>query len=475
MPDEEGRSRPNFFSRVLGDLFMASLPPTVRVQYTRNNPMNYDLEARRGADALFYEADRLAARGAFAMENVSYWTQRAGDILSAAISAGGAFMGAARAIGMSSTFTKALEAEMRTVPRPVRVGPTTGQPQSPRSTAQRLMAIRDEAIKITEKMEAQALEDGVRLKPTDKGEFMDAVTKALARDAIDKGELPNTLRIAPAPSAITGARPPQVRIPDFWDTNGTAYDVMTAVGREVIDHDLRYIWSPQNPLIMPDGTPINEVLPLLYPARGRPWPATVAPLPRGGIGLPSLKPPVPLKADTPSLAGAGTGIMSDAWRRAQEWQTRVREQSAKALRDRLERQRLEHEEWQRRTLERQQQNQERQREERRKQEERQKHERERRDQERRNQERANAERAKEDRERRDRERREAMRRESERHLAQVRARPPLARPPGGHSGVPRPGGYYYTFENRRLPGPIIRVGKVDKLPGVSITATRHRW
>lgn len=129
-----------------------------------------------------------------------------------------------------------------------------------------LLRIRDEALRLTDKMEGAMLERGERLwRATDRGEFLDAVAKSLARHAVETGDLPKDLQIAPGPSSITSRQFPSKKLIDFLAPNGKGYDLMTATRGQLADHEKKYLGRTQ------DGVEIKEVLPLLHPKRGRPW------------------------------------------------------------------------------------------------------------------------------------------------------------------------------------------------------------
>jgi hypothetical protein len=329
MADEPKRARPGFFRRLVDGFFLGNIHPAVLAPYRRDLPLDNDLAGRRGGDALSHEADRVGRRAGYAMETVGYWTNIAGQIIGEVASAGAVAIAAGRAAQGTRMASRALMSEIESTSKKLASVVAEGSEVGSSSVAGTLMKMRDEAFRITEKLEAQLLKEGSKsLKPTERGEFIDAVLKALARNGIDEGILPKTLRISPAPAAITGERFSLNRIPDFWMKDGTAFDLMTATVRSVASHDRRYIKQ-----LMPDGTLIQDVLPLLYPSRARPLSAGAA---------------TATKA-VATLLGVGTGVAGgeavakglkdsqrrlDAQLRAQQEQQRLSEAQRRAGQER---------------------------------------------------------------------------------------------------------------------------------------------
>jgi hypothetical protein len=306
MAADARRARPGFFARLLGTMaenvaenLMGGPPPDPG----RNPAREDDLIGRRGNDALFHEAEHLGRRADFAMQNVGYWTQLAGHLIIQAtnLAVGVAARGMTNADGSATAnqVSKEVDAASRNLANSP--GANRGAP----STAQTLMKMRDEAVRITEKLESQ---DGP-FNPLVKGDVVGAIAKALARDGIDKGILPATLKIGPPSSSLLGLPVPQSPVLDFWEPDGTGggvgYDITTATVRQVAGHDLRYIWNTRNPLVMPDGTKIRDVFPLVYPPRGRPW-LGLSPLNKTAnpFGLPPLRPGPKFFGVAPSASNA---------------------------------------------------------------------------------------------------------------------------------------------------------------------------
>jgi RHS repeat-associated protein len=142
--------------------------------------------------------------------------------------------------------------------RPVRPAPVApGGGGSPRAVARAsidevLFGLRDQATNLTRNVSASSQ---TPLTPQMFGSVNDAVFKALVKQAVSEGVLPAT--ITTAPSSLN--RPGSAGI-DVWDTaTGVGWDLMTARGREVLNHDARYVNKSA-----PDGTVIREVRPLVY-------------------------------------------------------------------------------------------------------------------------------------------------------------------------------------------------------------------
>jgi len=265
------RIRGAWLSRLLTGIFTWGMHPKVLATARRDIPSDTDLSGLSGADLIQHEANRTARRASFAMENVAYWTNVAMEILGSvnaiAGTLGGMFQVASE--GAKAAAGRILSAEIAQSTRTIAKLPPAVESEAP-SVARVMLSIRDETLRIVERMEVQLARQGQQFTASARGEFADAVAKTLARDAIGRGVLPNTLRIAPPPSSITGV--PIFKQPaiDFWLPNGKGFDLMTATVRSVAGHDMRYIGR-----VMPDGTIIREVLPLVYPVRSRPWLSSV--------------------------------------------------------------------------------------------------------------------------------------------------------------------------------------------------------
>jgi hypothetical protein len=114
-----------------------------------------------------------------------------------------------------------------------------------------LMELRNEATTLTQKVSAS----GTQFVPTKFGSVNDAVFKSLVKQAVEDGRLPATIRTSPSSMNVPGS--PGI---DVWDTaSGRGWDLMTARSEQVLGHEARYVGRTA-----PDGTLINEVIPLVY-------------------------------------------------------------------------------------------------------------------------------------------------------------------------------------------------------------------
>lgn len=222
-----------------------------------------------GEDALRREDARLGRRAGYAMENVSYWVNQATTVLTGAMGLG-AEVGGMSPGGAAARTSQLLRQEMEHSLQKVaaEVGTSAGT-TAPATVGQGLMKLRDEAFHIVDFLEKEVTAAGGSIRPTRRGELVDWIMKGLAREAIDKELLPKTLRMAPAPSALTGKGLPTQRIIDFWLPNGQGFDATTATVKTVVQHE------SYRGLAMPDGTVIRDVMPLVYPAAARPYPVSV--------------------------------------------------------------------------------------------------------------------------------------------------------------------------------------------------------
>lgn len=114
-----------------------------------------------------------------------------------------------------------------------------------------LMELRDEATSLTQRTSAS----GTPFTATKFGSVNDAVFKSLVKQAVQDGRLPPTIRTSPSSMNVPGS--PGI---DVWDTvTGRGWDLMTARSEQVLGHEGRYVGRAA-----PDGTLINEVIPLVY-------------------------------------------------------------------------------------------------------------------------------------------------------------------------------------------------------------------
>ena len=120
------------------------------------------------------------------------------------------------------------------------------------SVDQVLFGLRDQATDLTRKLSA-SLQSPYTAQMF--GSVNDAVFKALVKQAVTDGQLPSTIRTAPSSLNQPGSSGI-----DVWDTaSQVGWDLMTARGRSVLNHDISYTGKPA-----PDGTVIREVRPLVY-------------------------------------------------------------------------------------------------------------------------------------------------------------------------------------------------------------------
>jgi hypothetical protein len=268
----------NFILRAL----FGSMNPEIGRSYRTDLPDEHDIMGRTGVDALAHQLDRNAARASYAMENVTYWSMTATNL---AMGVTGLIEGGAQAIARPvasgtarlATFTAREIAQAGKEVAPALERATVNEAPS---VARNLMALRDEAVRITDKLATEVAKDGGKaMSASRRGEVADAVLKGLVRDAIERGVLPAELRIAPAPSSVTGLRAPNVPVVDFWLPTGEAFDLMTATAGSVAGHDLRYIGR-----VMLDGTVIRDVFPLVYQPLGRSRPSLLGGMGRAGVG-----------------------------------------------------------------------------------------------------------------------------------------------------------------------------------------------
>jgi hypothetical protein len=123
------------------------------------------------------------------------------------------------------------------------------------SVDQALMQLRDEAIETTRRIVADDLARTITTSPAKFGSLADAVFKAGVRAAQDTGRLPQSLQLTPA-----SMNQPGTFGIDVWDPlTGRGWDLTTATVRQIVGHDLRYLGT-----MMPDGTIIQDVNPLVY-------------------------------------------------------------------------------------------------------------------------------------------------------------------------------------------------------------------
>jgi hypothetical protein len=113
-----------------------------------------------------------------------------------------------------------------------------------------LMALRDRSVNLTRKL-------GIT-RPQTFGAVADAIFKAEVRAGVAAGDLPAHIRTSPASLNVPGSSGV-----DVWSTRWeVGWDLTTARVKEVAGHDIRYIGRRA-----PDGTMINDVIPLVYRRR----------------------------------------------------------------------------------------------------------------------------------------------------------------------------------------------------------------
>jgi hypothetical protein len=242
----------------LGTALAGMVPPGLRSYAMRRPPEFLNVQ---GPELVMKQAERAAADVKLGMENFSFWITQAASVIAGVVGMPGEYMAI---VGT----TKALQEITGQVNRLVsssaaKLSNTVGRAATstaPKSIDNVLMECRNEAYRITAKLAQQDLAEGTTIAPTRFGEIVDAIFKSLVQHARRNGLLPQTIRTAPPPLAISGSRLPRGGAIDAWDSaTGIGWDVTTATVRSVAGHE-RYINRA-----MPDGTRIRDVRPLVYP------------------------------------------------------------------------------------------------------------------------------------------------------------------------------------------------------------------
>lgn len=210
------------------------------------------------------------------MDDFNFWVVQAANVVTAAMGAAaqaGAALGTARALSslqrpIQQTLVQEITRSSANLAKGA-VGPSIDGV---------LMQCRDEAFSIVQKLFRQDVVGKAVEPPQRYGEIIDAVFKALVQNAKRTGALPQTIKTAPPPLSITGTRLPIGGAVDVWDSaTGVGWDVTKATVRDVAGHDVRYLLGrtitrgprkgtfikPRN--VMPDGTQLRDVRPLVYP------------------------------------------------------------------------------------------------------------------------------------------------------------------------------------------------------------------
>lgn len=259
----------------MGTMLGGMAPPAVR-RYATRRPLETHMHGKQGAPLLFAEAGRVAQQAQLAMDDFNFWVVQATSIVTSALGAAGqagALAGAAR--GLTAAQRPIQQALLREIGKSsAKLAKGAVAP----STDKVLMQCRDEAFSIVKTLFRQDVAGKTTERPQRYGEIIDAVFKALVQNAKRTGALPQTIKTAPPPLSITGTRLPIGGAVDVWDSaTGVGWDVTKATVRDVAGHDVRYLLGrtisrgprkgtvvpPRN--VMPDGTRLRDVRPLVYP------------------------------------------------------------------------------------------------------------------------------------------------------------------------------------------------------------------
>lgn len=241
-----------------GTALAGMVPPGIRAYAMRRPPEFLNVQ---GPELVIRQAERTAWEVNLGMENFSFWVTQVASVITGIVGMPGEYMAT---VGM----TKALQETTRRVITLVsgsaaRLSTTLGRSATsaaPESIDRVLMACCNEAYRVTTKLALQSTGEGSRVSPQRFGEIVDAVFKSLVQQARRDGVLPETIRTAPPPLAISGTHLPRGGAVDVWDSaTGIGWDVTKATVRDVAKHE-RYINRA-----MPDGTRIRDVRPLVYP------------------------------------------------------------------------------------------------------------------------------------------------------------------------------------------------------------------
>lgn len=242
----------------LGTGLAGMVPPAFRAYAMRRPPEFLNVQ---GPELVIKQAERAAAEVSLGMENISFWVTQAASVIAGAVGMPGQYIAT---VGV----TKALQEATRRVntlvsSSAVRMSSTLGRSATSAASKpvdQVLMECRTEAYRIAAKLAQQNISEGAGVSPQRFGEIVDALFKSLVQHAKSNGLVPQTIRTAPPPLAISGTRLPLGGAIDVWDSaTGVGWDVMKASVRSVAGHE-RYLNR-----LMPDGTRIRDVRPLVYP------------------------------------------------------------------------------------------------------------------------------------------------------------------------------------------------------------------
>ena len=261
----------------LGTTLAGMVPPGITRWAKRRpwaNPMA--MHGVQGKELIFAQAQRVAKQVQEAMEEFNFWVGQATNVTCAALDAAGGYIGSVGATQALQTLKKPISAFLtrQIASSSARMAREVGR----KSTDQVLMRCRNEAYRITRKLFQQDLAAKATERPQRYGEIIDAVFKSLVHQAKRDGILPKSIRTAPPPLAISGTKLPKGGAVDVWDSaTGIGWDVTKATVRDVADHDVRYLLGrtitrgkhrgnyvpPRN--VMPDGTRLRDIRPLVYP------------------------------------------------------------------------------------------------------------------------------------------------------------------------------------------------------------------
>jgi hypothetical protein len=257
-------------STFLGTMLAGMAPPGIREYATRKPP---EFLNKRGPELVTAQANRAASAVAQGMDNFSFWVNQAASVITGVIGMPGEYfatVGVAKAVQEMSRTVNTMVAQSG-----ARLASTAGRSAAmgtPKSIDAVLMGCRDEASRITAKLAVQTVAEGSRISPQRYGEIVDALFKSLVQQARRDGLLPETIRTAPPALAISGRFVPKGGAVDVWDAaTGIGWDITTARGNSVAQHDIRYLLGrltggrfvpPRK--VMPDGTQLKDLRPLVY-------------------------------------------------------------------------------------------------------------------------------------------------------------------------------------------------------------------
>ncbi len=250
----------------LGTALAGMVPPGFR-RYSMRRPLEDTMLSVQGKELIFAQAERNAMLIKLAMEDFNFWVMEATKVACAVVGAPAGYIGT---VGMTLA-----KQSLFLLKQPIanflnrQISSSSARLVSNvggKSTDQVLMGCRDEAARIAMKLFRQDVAASVKDKPQQYGNIIDAIFKSLVQHAKRDRLLPQTIRTAPPPKMLIEKTPLQ-RAADVWDSaTGVAWDVFPASQRYLVRHERRYVGG-----IMPDGTELRELRPLMYQPRPKDW------------------------------------------------------------------------------------------------------------------------------------------------------------------------------------------------------------